>query len=304
MRQALSKDPYFARREDLDISQMMSLGRYGGSDVTVGRFSRQDRDLGVTEPNPESDQLMVVVHLKPLAPTDIWREGCYFKTPNIGVGGLKLLDQRRVWRTHLRQPFETFNLFIPNLAFRELSEQVRAPVSDEFNFDIAAPRHDPVMLHLALSLLPALAKPRELNRLFTEHVFTAMRLHLAQTYGGLRVGPAAPARGLTAWQEARVKEMLLDDPAANRDLTELAHACGVSVSHFVRLFKASLGAPPHRWLMERRIERAKQLMSVSRKTLSDIATECGFSDQSHLSRVFKRATGVSPGAWRRLMGQQ
>ena len=56
---------------------------------------------------------------------------------------------------------------------------------------------------------------------------------------------------------------------------------------------------PHQWLQHRRLERAKQALEKSSASLSAIAVDCGFADQSHFTRTFSRAVGVSPGAWRR-----
>jgi AraC family transcriptional regulator len=82
-------------------------------------------------------------------------------------------------------------------------------------------------------------------------------------------------------------------------LKDLAAACGLSVSYFVRAFKASTGDPPHRWMLRHRIERAKAQLGETEARLADIAIACGFADQSHFTRVFKSFVGLSPAAWRR-----
>ncbi len=77
--------------------------------------------------------------------------------------------------------------------------------------------------------------------------------------------------------------------------------CGLSVSHFSRAFRRTAGAAPHHWLMTRRVEAAKEKLRDSRLSLLDVALACGFSDQSHLTRVFAGMVGLSPGAWRRAL---
>jgi AraC-like DNA-binding protein len=64
-------------------------------------------------------------------------------------------------------------------------------------------------------------------------------------------------------------------------------------------FKDTTGVAPYQWLVQRRVDVAKSLLEERRHSLSDIAFECGFADQSHFTRVFSRITGLSPGAWRR-----
>ena len=82
-------------------------------------------------------------------------------------------------------------------------------------------------------------------------------------------------------------------------LQQVAEACELSVSHFARAFKQTFRRPPYKWLTERRVDRARDLMTNSRLPLADIAIQCGFADQSPLNRTFKRIYGVTPGIWRR-----
>jgi AraC family transcriptional regulator len=80
---------------------------------------------------------------------------------------------------------------------------------------------------------------------------------------------------------------------------QLAKIAGLSKAHFARSFKATTGLTPNRFVMSRRLDRAVELLSASDESLADIATICGFSDQSHFCRVFRRTLGLSPGTWRR-----
>jgi AraC-like DNA-binding protein len=83
-------------------------------------------------------------------------------------------------------------------------------------------------------------------------------------------------------------------------ITEVAGVCGLSTTYFAKAFKQATGAPPHAWLVMRRIERAKRLLSESTLEIAEIALACGFVDQSHLSRTFVKRERCSPGKWRRL----
>jgi AraC-like DNA-binding protein len=71
------------------------------------------------------------------------------------------------------------------------------------------------------------------------------------------------------------------------------------VGYFSHSFRRSLGVAPHKWLIEQRVVLSKEKLRDDGLSLSDVATECGLSDQSHLTRVFTHSVGVSPGAWRR-----
>src|SRR5262249_61445822 len=105
--------------------------------------------------------------------------------------------------------------------------------------------------------------------------------------------------GLAPWQVKRACEKLEADLSGKLTLQEIAAEVGISASHFSRAFRASVGLPPHQWLLRQRISAAKQLMSVRDLSLAEIAIAAGFSNQSHFTRVFSTFVGVSPGVWRR-----
>jgi AraC family transcriptional regulator len=144
-----------------------------------------------------------------------------------------------------------------------------------------------------------LRAPEQVSRLFIDHLTLAMAAHVAQTYGGM-LSYVRPAQGgLARWQEKRSKAMLAGDLAGATPLHEIAHACGLSVSHFSRAFRRSTGLAPHAWLLQTRVESAKAMLRRRDATLAMVALACGFADQSHFTRVFTRRVGVSPGAWRK-----
>jgi AraC family transcriptional regulator len=81
-------------------------------------------------------------------------------------------------------------------------------------------------------------------------------------------------------------------------LSELSEAAGLSRVQFLRQFKKATGRSPHAYIVERRIERAKQLLKRPDSTLIGVALDLGFSNQSHFSQVFRKAVGIPPSQWR------
>src|ERR1700751_6138247 len=92
--------------------------------------------------------------------------------------------------------------------------------------------------------------------------------------------------GLAPWQVSRAAEMIRKNLDGNIHLSDMARECGLSVSHFTRAFRKSFGRSPYRWLLERRIDRAKALLITSQLPISDIAIRSGFSDQASFTRAF------------------
>ena len=94
--------------------------------------------------------------------------------------------------------------------------------------------------------------------------------------------------------------MMAADLAGETPLSLIAEACGLSVSHFSRAFHKSVGVPPHAWLLQARVDRAKTLLRRREGNMSEIALACGFADHSLVTRVFRRRVGVAPATWRRV----
>ena len=105
--------------------------------------------------------------------------------------------------------------------------------------------------------------------------------------------------GLAPWQERRAKEIFCANLEGGVLVKEVARECGLSAGHFSRAFRCTLGMTPHNWLNRQRIVLSREKLRDERLSLSDVAAECGFSDQSHFTRHFSRMVGVAPGAWRR-----
>ena len=105
--------------------------------------------------------------------------------------------------------------------------------------------------------------------------------------------------GLARWQARRTLAYIEDNLGAKLNVGQLAALVALSKSHFSRSFSRAIGFPPMVYVAARRIEQAKRLMLATRDPLSHVALACGFSDQPHFNKLFRRRMGMSPGIWRR-----
>jgi AraC family transcriptional regulator len=105
--------------------------------------------------------------------------------------------------------------------------------------------------------------------------------------------------GLATWQARRTLAHIEANLASKMDIEDLAKVVALSRSHFSRAFKRSLGFSPMEYVVVRRVERAKAMISGTREPLAEVALACGFADQAHLNRRFRDIVGISPGRWRR-----
>jgi AraC family transcriptional regulator len=182
-----------------------------------------------------------------------------------------------------------------------IADDANAPRIRDLSYEPGAGVNDVTISRLGSLLLPALSHPDQANPLFVDHVLLAVGVHIAQTYGGMRPVSRPIRGGLAPWQERRAREFLLANIKRAVALKEVARECGLSVGHFSHAFRRTLGVAPHKWLIEQRVVLSKDKLGDDGLSLSDVATECGFSDQSHLTRVFRQKFGITPGAWRRAL---
>lgn len=105
---------------------------------------------------------------------------------------------------------------------------------------------------------------------------------------------------LSAAELANILEYISDRLEETIPLEDLAARLGISKHHFCRIFKQSIGTPPHQYLIQQRIEKAKQLLEQGNDAIADIAYQCGFKSQSHLNRHFKQQTGITPRQYQKL----
>jgi AraC family transcriptional regulator len=166
-------------------------------------------------------------------------------------------------------------------------------------YDRRVPISDPIVHHLGVCLHRARSRPSEVSQICVDHVASALQAYLRRNSNVITFAPPVARGGLAPWQLRRAKEIMSTRLDEAVPLAELAQACNLSPGHFARAFKQATGQPPHRWLLEQRIEKSKELLADSAMSLAEIAIACGFADQSHFTRVFTRTTRSSPGAWRR-----
>ena len=301
---SLAERPFWMRRESRDDVLCLATTNLSYGDLSVGRYRRDRMAPELVGSNTLEAVFMAVVIVRPLPAHVIWQDGRLVNVPALTTGALSVFDLRHVWTTAYTFPFDSIHTYITQNALDEVTSELGLPRIERIRCPCTVNHIDRTMLGLAQSLAPLLERPAEGNRLFADHIFSAILLYLASEYGNLKSGATVPKalrrRGmLTLSQERNVVSRLLDDLNDVPGVAELASMCGLSRSHFVRAFKQTMGLPPHRWLLMQRVKQAKLLLQDTEMQVSGIALECGFADQSHLTRVFTQAVGISPQAWRR-----
>ena len=202
-------------------------------------------------------------------------------------------------RSLIEKPSHSVHFHLPRAIIDAVADEVGVPRIDATEYQQGAVDADETMQHLASAMLVAVAQPQQANRRFIDYMLRAVVAQLVHVCCRTKIRHELVRGGLAPWQQRRAIDLLTADLDAEVPLAKVAKECRLSTGHFTRAFRASLGKPPHQWLLRRRIEKAKDMMSNTECSLAEVAVACGFADQSHLTRVFARLCGVSPGRWRR-----
>ena len=269
------------------------------AEFAATRVTWDERTCGIDTQIEREDAFLTCVQWRDIPTNPYWVGGRPMPMSPIRRGQFTMLDLNLGHASFLSDPIDCLAMYLPRKALDRFAEEQADSRMETFRLPPGIAFDDAVVSGLAASLMPALENPERANQLFIEHVALALLAHLSTTYGDRAPRREMKRGGLAPSQARRAGELLMAHIDGGIGLDELAGACGLSRSHFARAFKITMGTPPHRWLLERRIEQAKDLLRNSKLSLAAIAERCGFADQSHFTRAFTNSMGAAPGEWRR-----
>jgi AraC family transcriptional regulator len=264
---------------------------------SFGRLQSSEGLVEIAQPLVGERGYIIVLQLKTIPFIEQFLGGKRVSSGSYPVGAVSAIDLQNEPACFLPNPFDALVLYVMQTALDEIAYDHQLPRVEQLTWPHGTV--DPVVHHLGQSLLSSLDHPTHTSKLFLDHILHALNCHFVCSYNAAAKSIPPLRGGLAPWQMRRATELLDTHIDGNIALREVAEACGLSLGHFARAFAKSFRKPPYRWLIERRVERAKHFMINSHLPLADIAPLCGFADQSALTRSFKRIQGISPGIWRR-----
>jgi AraC family transcriptional regulator len=143
--------------------------------------------------------------------------------------------------------------------------------------------------HLGTLLADAASTGLPVSRLQAESTAVLIMRHLNRRPCHFSVDALKDGRRFN-----RLKEFIAAHLGEDLSVVALANVAQMSPFHFGRVFKASLGLSPHQYILKQRLEKAKQLLLIGQLTIAEIAQECGFAAQAHLTTAFRMHIGTTP----------
>jgi AraC-like DNA-binding protein len=241
----------------------------------------------------------MAVAIKPVAAKDFQHRfnGKAVKTPSLQAFGTSVIDARGNPMCFVGSGFDFLHFHIPLAGLDDIAQDHKMAPIDTYRFVLG--ETDLAMSQIAKIVLPHIHPNGSTSPLALDHLSLLLGAHLLDRYAGIKRLPAVPVGGLAPWQMRRTQEMLRGHLHGNLRVQQLARECELSTSHFARSFKVSFGVSPIQWVIGHRVSLAKQLLIQRKISLSDVATQSGFADQSAMTRTFVSCVGATPGRWRR-----
>lgn len=157
---------------------------------------------------------------------------------------------------------------------------------------------DPLIHGIALALKSELELQQQANQLYIDSLTRSISIHLIKNYSTFEPSLREYEDGLPKYKLRQAVEYINSHLNREIKLSEIATMLDMSKYYFLRLFKQSMGITPHQYLIQQRMEKAKRLLKEGKLSIVEVATECGFSSQSHFAKAFHKNIGVTPRAYR------
>lgn len=215
-----------------------------------------------------------------------------------GAGTLCLTPHGQTVGAHWEKPLDNLGILLSPEFVASSAAENHLPSGFEFR-EIYSER-DPLVEQIGITLLGEASADSPGGRLYSDSLLQTLTLHLIRKYGTPAAAPEPASGGLSGYKLRRVKEFIEAHLEEDLTLSQLAVVADLSQFHFARAFRKSTGRTPQQFLMERRIEYAKRLLSNDEMPIVEVGLRTGFKNQSHFTSLFRKFTSYTPKIWRKL----
>ncbi len=272
------------------LCESKGLGWNGVAQRTY-RYHGQDVEI------PPMNTFMIVQYRKGDTPMDRQFDGRWTRT-RCGPGHFSLLSRSMQSHWNWTEGLVVSHLYLNDTLMTRVARDIQDKDVGQVCLHDVLQGSDPVVSHIADQLTMEAADDGPAGRLYAEALSVQLAVHLLRNYASFESRKAAGAAGLSQRQLSLLEEYIDAHLHESLSLDELAGVLGMGVWTFNRHLRECVGLPAYAFVQHKRLERARTMLREPGRALKDIAAACGYSDQAHMTRSFRKAMGVTPGQYR------
>ncbi|MFA7281281.1 MAG: AraC family transcriptional regulator [Sterolibacterium sp.] len=265
----------------------------GWNNVSLRSYRYTGLDVAV----PAMSDFMIVLYRQGVTPMQRRFDGAWSKE-RCAPGDVSLLTRSQTSHWHWTADIDVTHIYLTQTLMSKVAEAVMDRTILDVRLRDILRIQDPVISRSVAELAAEAEHPGLGGSLYVEALATQMAVRLLRQYSSVQSREPRLQGRLSPVQFNRLTKYIEDHLAESLSLEELAHTANLSIWHFLRRFREKFGVAPHAYVIERRVERARQLLHQGAIPIKEVAQQCGFSDQAHMTRTLRSRLGVTPSSLR------
>lgn len=215
-------------------------------------------------------------------------------------GSVRFVAPVTPFEVELSETTETVHLYLRREIWDDVAMDLTDGATSGVTLQSGLVQSEPLLFALSDAALAA-AQARNTDPAFSDHLSRCIASHIMSTHLGIRHRQRRLSEGGRVLSREVVRAIDFMEANADRSigLDDIASAAYRSPSHLARVFAAEVGMPPHRYLISLRVKRARHLLARTDRPIAEIALDCGFTHQEHMTRLFRKHFETTPAAYRR-----
>ncbi|MGF1474313.1 MAG: helix-turn-helix domain-containing protein [Geminicoccaceae bacterium] len=265
----------------------------GWKGVALRAYAYKGQDVEI----PPMRDFMLVSYRTGVTPMERRFHGKWTQTV-CGPGSVSLLTRSEQSHWHWTEDVNVTHVYLAQDFVSNIAGEVSGRAVEDVALADVLRTDDAVMTTAVNAIAQEVADPGLGGDLYIEAVARQLVIHLLRKYAEVRLRPPAKAGQLCRAQRDLVLDYIHGNLHRSLELKEIAAQVNMAACTFSRYFRRTFGVAPYAYVIERRLDRARRMLSETAKPTKEVATVCGFSDQAHLTRLFARRYGTTPSAFR------
>ncbi|MBI5923643.1 MAG: helix-turn-helix transcriptional regulator [Betaproteobacteria bacterium] len=272
---------------------LLSSDSLGWNNVSLRSYRYTGLDVEV----PAMSDFMIVLYRQGVTPMQRRFDGAWSKE-QCAPGDVSLLTRSQKSHWHWTAGIDVTHIYLTQTLMSKVAESVMDRAILDVRLRDILRIQDPVIFQSVADLVAEAENPGLGGPLYVEAIATKMAVRLLRQYSSVLSREPRQQGRLTPAQFNRLTQYIEDHLAEPLSLEDLANTVSLSTWHFLRRFRDKFGVAPHAYVIHRRVERAKLLLRQGAFPIKEVALQCGFSDQAHMTRTLRSRLGVTPSSLR------